>query len=292
MLEKDFFGYILIFMRERLTISTKDYPRLLDFPLKLRSVDWVPGNYHGPDKGTRSDIIFSIDLRFNEMYYIVKDGAEERRKLEHCEIKCILPGDIFWYETKYQWDELYFCYEAKYKEVFKQFGLDLDVLHKQPIKILDHSLLNHQIDEILAVCRQSYREGVSDRLDVLLYNLLMSHYLDNREHSLHNHLSEKMRSALDYLHANFRNHKIMPELLRKLGMSERTFRREWAKYNDTPVYAYLTELRLSYVRQLLLNTDMNLKEIAEESGFGCSVDICRHFRRYYRTSPMEFRKQR
>ena len=205
-------------------------------------------------------------------------------------LSCILPGEQQWVETKYPWDELFFCYPYELFDTFRQFGIDLHSLKRLSFHVTDGTLLERQINEILDVCQQSQLPGMADRLDVLAYSMISSNLLLGTDPNQDLKIPKRILSAMEYLQRNFRRPIDLSELMHHSGMSERSFRREWAKVNDTPIHTYLIDLRLSHVRQLLLNTDMSLKEIAENCGFSGSVDVCRHFQKHFHTTPGEFRR--
>lgn len=55
---------------------------------------------------------------------------------------------------------------------------------------------------------------------------------------------------------------------------------------------YLTEARLKYAAYLLENTDTKIKEITEKTGFASQTYFNRSFKRYYNTSPANYRRSK
>lgn len=79
-----------------------------------------------------------------------------------------------------------------------------------------------------------------------------------------------------------------------------------AKLNVTPSYLgtvfhqqtgyyfndYLAEARLKYAADLLENTDLKIKDIVEKIGFASQTYFNRSFKRYYDTSPVNYRRDK
>ncbi len=79
-----------------------------------------------------------------------------------------------------------------------------------------------------------------------------------------------------------------------------------AKLNVTPSYLgtvfhlqtgyyfndYLTEARLKYAAKLLEETDMKIKDIADKIGFSSQTYFNRSFKRYFDTSPVNYRRDK
>ena len=78
----------------------------------------------------------------------------------------------------------------------------------------------------------------------------------------------------------------------RMACMERTyFSKRFKALTGFNFSSYLTQLRLSAARQLLLNTDMNISEIAAHTGFSGSNYFGDVFLRVYGMSPKEYRKQ-
>lgn len=74
-------------------------------------------------------------------------------------------------------------------------------------------------------------------------------------------------------------------------ISQVHFRRLFTREIGKSPQAYLLEHRLHYAAQLLLSTDMLIKEIAWASGFGGAFYFSRQFRKKLKMSPAEYRKK-
>ena len=61
------------------------------------------------------------------------------------------------------------------------------------------------------------------------------------------------------------------------------------KYGISPS-EYVAELRISKAKELLLNEDINISEIAQECGFSSLYSFSRAFKENVGISPIKFRK--
>ena len=93
-----------------------------------------------------------------------------------------------------------------------------------------------------------------------------------------------------YLESNFQQEIYLDDLAKRSGMSRATFLRHFhAALGVTPMI-YLRNLRLRHAAELLLRTDLNLKEIADQSGFARMPYFFKSFKDCYGISPLEYRR--
>jgi AraC-like DNA-binding protein len=79
-------------------------------------------------------------------------------------------------------------------------------------------------------------------------------------------------------------------LATRAGVSTCYFRRLFAQNFGMTPHAYLTELRLSRAKDLMLHTAMTLSEIALQSGFSSIHNFSRAFKKLQGISPSDFRR--
>ena len=92
-----------------------------------------------------------------------------------------------------------------------------------------------------------------------------------------------------YLESNFQQEIYLDDLAKRSGMSRATLLRHFhAALGVTPMI-YLRNLRLRHAAELLLKTDLNLKEIADQSGFARMPYFFKAFKDCYGVSPLEYR---
>lgn len=102
---------------------------------------------------------------------------------------------------------------------------------------------------------------------------------------------ERIFLISNYFQIHYSEHIDLELLLKKHGLSRRTFYREWKKYRTISPARYLMELRLEHACEELLNSRKKIYEIALESGFSDSMYFDHCFVRYCGCSPQDFRKK-
>lgn len=81
------------------------------------------------------------------------------------------------------------------------------------------------------------------------------------------------------------------DLARLLGTNERSLANMLHKYTNLTINDYITQKRLEYARELLLDAkNYTLETVAFESGIGERTSLYRLFKKHYGISPDEFRK--
>jgi AraC family transcriptional activator FtrA len=83
----------------------------------------------------------------------------------------------------------------------------------------------------------------------------------------------------------------VPELARRVAMSERTFLRRFHAATGTTPGEWLTARRIDRARELLERTRLPIERIALESGFGSAVTLRHHFRRRFGLNPTQYKER-
>jgi two-component system response regulator YesN len=76
---------------------------------------------------------------------------------------------------------------------------------------------------------------------------------------------------------------------RSLATSRRQRQRAFAEIGGTTFRSYALEVRMRRARELLRDTDMSVREIAERVGYRKPPQFCKTFRRQHGQSPSRFR---
>jgi len=101
--------------------------------------------------------------------------------------------------------------------------------------------------------------------------------------------SERISRVLAHIHANFRQELRLREVACVSQLSPSAFERLFLRHVRRTFSSYLTEVRLSESRRLLIGSDKTVAEIAFESGFNNLSNFNRHFKRRQEISPTQFR---
>jgi len=81
----------------------------------------------------------------------------------------------------------------------------------------------------------------------------------------------------------------VPELARKLGLSESAFSRLFKKCTNSTVPQYVNRLRIAHACRLLAETDQTVSEIARACGYLSPAHFQRQFRKYHHRTPQAYR---
>ena len=98
-----------------------------------------------------------------------------------------------------------------------------------------------------------------------------------------------VRKLAEFLRNNFNRAVYLDELAGLAAMSKSTLLRHFKiAFGMTPM-VYLLNIRLCYAAELLVNTSLSVKEIAEASGFPSEAYFFRAFKKNRGVSPSDYR---
>src|SRR5690242_16964219 len=102
--------------------------------------------------------------------------------------------------------------------------------------------------------------------------------------------SEGFAPHLDWILTNLDTPHTVATLARRANMSSRTFARRFVDETGTTPMQWVTDQRVLYARRLLEESDMDIDQIADRSGFGTATLLRHHFRRIIGVSPSDYRR--
>jgi len=123
----------------------------------------------------------------------------------------------------------------------------------------------------------------------LLY-LLLTAQLDINQHSIGDKQS-KLDRAIEILSRDYSQNISVAQLAESCGISETYFRKLFQRVYGVSPMAYLTNRRISYARELLVNTGLSVEDISYDSGYRDPAYFCRIFRKICGMSPSEYRAE-
>ncbi len=107
---------------------------------------------------------------------------------------------------------------------------------------------------------------------------------------MHKELIQKLTNLVE---ANLANEKFGPdELAREAGMSHSNLNRKLKIISNQNASQFIREVRLKKAKDLLLNEDLNIAEIAYQVGFGSPTYFIRTFHEYFGVTPVELRNHK
>ena len=257
---------------------------ITDSELKIASIDAVRqskmqrGHIDSPPTGRHSDC-FAYVLS-GEVSYIFEGNIHLSPK----------PGDVLYlpYNSTYCFDIISPFYEVYYTDF--NFSDNNICLNKPAVFHVSNALnIKNTFEKLYKkwIIKQSgyYLECFS-----LLYEIYGKIFKSDHSYipsSIYNALSKSM----NYIISNYTNSTLsIKDIVNQTPFCEGHFRRIFKQaYHASPI-EYIINLRINYAKDLLLDTNLNLNDIADISGFANLPYFCRQFKKRTGYAPAEYRK--
>ena len=97
--------------------------------------------------------------------------------------------------------------------------------------------------------------------------------------------------AIEYINRHYKENLNLEYVADHVHLSKYYFCRQFSKTTGATFLEYLNNIRLAKVHQLLINTNLPIAEIAEQTGFSSATQLSRTFANAYKVSPSKFRKR-
>lgn len=101
---------------------------------------------------------------------------------------------------------------------------------------------------------------------------------------------ERYKKILEYIKKNYREEITLKETAEYFGLSQEHFSRSFRNYVGQTFTSYVKDLRVHKAQELLLNTDLNIIDIAASVGEPDAKAFIRDFKRAYLVTPHQYRK--
>lgn len=101
---------------------------------------------------------------------------------------------------------------------------------------------------------------------------------------------KNIRKAINYIHLHFKNNINLEEVAKITYLSPAYFSTFFKKSTNISFLQYLTDLRLTYAKRLLINTKISITDICYNSGFSSFSNFSRLFKAKYGTTPRLYRE--
>lgn len=102
---------------------------------------------------------------------------------------------------------------------------------------------------------------------------------------------DALKTVLAHIHAHYQEPLYIGELAELAHMNEQYFCRFFRSMMGRPPMEFINFYRCQQASRLLLETDMPIAQIGMTAGFGSVGNFLRTFKRYYQTSPLQYRKR-
>ena len=232
-------------------------------------------------------------LRFASVMRYAQAYNGKSVKVKDCRIFYVTEGSAQLYIAGKSYvlapNSLFYCcagseYTIATQDGFSLISLNFDLTQEHNAMIIPFSPATPGEQEWQAAV---YADRVADSpfLNTHLYLSGASglvHHLD---------IPPKIAYVKDYIQQHYTENITNRELADLVGYHEYYLNRIFAAYTGTNLHEYLLKVRLNRASFLILNTDLDLKEIPEKTGFRNYPHFSSYFKKVYGYAPAEYRKR-
>ncbi len=101
----------------------------------------------------------------------------------------------------------------------------------------------------------------------------------------------KLKSAISFMEENYAINISMQEVAERIGMNYYTFSRFFPQMTGKKFNEYLSDIRLSHARKMLLVRGKKVSDVAIECGFDYLSYFISKFRKRYGMTPLDFQRK-
>lgn len=184
----------------------------------------------------------------------------------------------------------------------KVIQIHLPSYQSSPGKTLPDSVIPLEIDDTLSLYFKSVLHYFSQKkppfkslLKIKFEELILHLLTSNKNHALTLYFNEicqtRRRSVKAIMENNFMFNLKLNDYAKLCDRSLATFKRDFTKIYHCSPGKWQKLKRLEHAKFLLETTDMNINEIAQDSGFENTSHFIRSFKLNYNSPPFQFRKK-
>lgn len=172
----------------------------------------------------------------------------------------------------------------------------LDLLERSKHGI---QFLNHTAEEItnrlvlLAKEPNSFKRLI-EFLEILHTLAISKEYILLDKHATKAHQSgktERINTVLGYIIDNYKNEILLDHAAALVNMTPNAFCKYYKKTTKKTFIETVTDYRINYAIQQLINSDKSISDICFENGFGDLSHFYKLFKRKMKLSPLKYRKE-
>lgn len=124
-----------------------------------------------------------------------------------------------------------------------------------------------------------------------IYSLLC-HILSTSEQNIQNDTLKSVTDAKKYIKENLEKDLSVEIIAKSAHLSASYFSKTFKESTGLSPYDYLLNLRLEKAKELLLQTDFSVSEIAYKTGFNSAANFIYFFKKETNITPLKFRKMK
>ena len=272
-------------MWKDLNIAT--LPRLSKFPFQVQSLGYTHGEIWS-DRVAHYENLEVCIRRYSREAAAAEciNGTLYQTKFPNVILK--LPGSLHQMTVTHPRDVVHFTYSGKQANALLQI---LPVPEKPVWEVDLGSLENRIITELMDLMEKSHDYGVTDRIDLLAFELLeLLVFSCSKSHMRPDYHETRIRSVASYFQLHYQEEIDIVRLAARHGMSRSTFLRHWRKLFRITPGQYLLELKLQEACRLLRGKkNLPIGDITLRLGFKGPAYFCALFKKKFGVTPLQFR---
>ncbi len=260
-------------------------PRRVSLPLHIERLGFIHQKSEPIERYFTEPCVMLV---FNGNGILEQDGA--RIELKSPFVLWNWTGEYKSYWPEPHWDELYITFNQGADQAIRNtFDPEFYRLNYRPMPPQAEAI--RHIPELLKIMRQPSLAGAADRIDLLVYQILLDAIYPALPESL-DPLEQKIMQITEYLQNHFTEDIDLAGLAETHGMSYSTFKRHWRERFPYSPLQYLMILRNAESIAYLQDSTLSIGDIARKLGFRDQFYFATFFRKMNNMTPSEFRKSR
>lgn len=152
-----------------------------------------------------------------------------------------------------------------------------------------------EMEETFMLLVTEYEETKKDDFKYMVYKNLLERivilFMRSNKCSLKTNMPKEIIYAVGYINTNFHRKIDLQSVAEIANYSPEHFSRQFKKYTGLGFNQYLTNVRLSHAKNLLINKDISITQVCYESGFGSLRSLDRAFKNKFNCSPKKYKNQ-
>lgn len=268
-------------------LNIADLPRLSRFPFPVQSLGYTHGEIYA--ERTCHYERFEVCIRRYSKAAAASEcinGTVYRVKFPNVIMK--LPGTVHTFKVEQPRDVIHFAYAADLEEALR----GMLPFPENPVWEIHlgekESLL---IAELMDLMEKSHEFGVTDRIDLVAFQLLeLLIFSSSYSARHHDYYETKIRSIASYFQLHYKEKIDIAALSAHHGMSRSTFLRHWQKFFRKTPGQYLQDLKLREAYRLLSeDNSLSVCKLTFMLGFQESAYFCSLFKKKFGMTPLQLR---
>jgi AraC-like DNA-binding protein/mannose-6-phosphate isomerase-like protein (cupin superfamily) len=150
---------------------------------------------------------------------------------------------------------------------------------------------NHYIEDVFKKLVDSWNAklpGYEFITKTFLQQLLIAIYQNKQKQNQNYSVSLKVERIIEYMHQNINGKVTLPELAAMVHLSSFYLSRVFKETTGYSVIEYFNKIKIDKAKELLIEGNKKIKEVAQELGFADEFYFSRIFKKIEGISPSEF----